>query len=587
MSEVGVTATATGSFGKTPFAHVLVYLHTRELSGTLEIRDGEQQDHVYFQKGCPAKVRSSEPVDPLGRVLLDLGLVDEESYNHSLQALAQGQGLQGQILMSMGAITMPSLIRGLKEQLTRKLSRLFRLADASYAYYDGVNFLRGYGGDEVLRIDPFPVLYMGVRGNYDDGRLNQLLGPVAGQPMKLLDTADVRRFGLGPDEVDLCTMIYEQPLTLEQVEKHSPIPAAHARALVYCLLITKQVEFVPTEAPARRSGPAVTERPGGPAIFAPAPSTTPPPSAGRPSAPPPASHGAPASPPPIPAGAQRTKSAPAVPARQVDDPDLEAKRAEIIARAEKIETQSYFDMLEVTKESSSDAVRDAYFRLAKVFHPDRARAGLEDLRDTLEYIFSNINEAYSTLSDKEKRARYLSLLREGGGTMADQKKIQGIVDGAMNYQKAEVCLRRKDFAEAERLSQLAVEASPDDGEYLALAAWIQLTQRPPEAKVDDIVDKLKKAQARAKEAEKPNFYLAMALKRAGQMQAAIIYFKRASIANPRNLDALRELRLWEMRKEKGGNASGGPTGSARGGSRAGSKGKEKEPQGLFGRFFKK
>lgn len=276
-----------------------------------------------------------------------------------------------------------------------------------------------------------------------------------------------------------------------------------------------------------------------------------------------------------------------MPARQVDDPDLEAKRAEIIARAEKIETQSYFDMLEVTKESSSDAVRDAYFRLAKVFHPDRARAGLEDLRDTLEYIFSNINEAYSTLSDKEKRARYLSLLREGGGTMADQKKIQGIVDGAMNYQKAEVCLRRKDFAEAERLSQLAVEASPDDGEYLALAAWIQLTQRPPEAKVDDIVDKLKKAQARAKEAEKPNFYLAMALKRAGQMQAAIIYFKRASIANPRNLDALRELRLWEMRKEKGGNASGGPTGSARGGSRAGSKGKEKEPQGLFGRFFKK
>jgi len=584
MSDVGVTATATGSFAKTPFAHVLVYLHTRELSGTLEIRDGEQQDHVYFQKGCPAKVRSSEPVEPLGRVLLDMGLVDEDSYNQSLQALAQGQGLQGQILMSMGAINMPALIRGLKEQLTRKLVRLFRHSTASYAYYDGVNFLRGYGGDEVLRIDPFPVLYMGVRSSYDDARLNQLLGPVAGQPMKLLDTADVRRFGLGPDEVDLCTMIYEQPLTVEQVEKHSPIPAADARALVYCLLITKQVEFVQSETPARRHPPAqapVVAEKGGPAIYAPPPATTPPPVT-RPSAPPPPSKGAPASPPPVPPGAQRKKSAPAVAARKVDDPELDAKRAEIIARAEKIETQSYFEMLEVTKESSSDAVRDAYFRLAKVFHPDRARADLEDLRDTLEYIFSNINEAYSTLSDKEKRARYLSLLREGGGTMADQKKIQGIVDAAMNFQKAEVCLRRKDFAEAERLVQLAVESSPDDGEYLALSAWIQVSQRPPEAKVDDLIDKLKKAQSRAKEAEKPNFYLAMTLKRAGQMQAAIIYFKRASIANPRNLDALRELRLWEMRKEKGGNAPGGSSGGKGGG-----KGKDKEPQGLFGRLFKK
>ena len=571
MSEVGVTPTATGLFSKTPFAHVLVYLHTRELSGTLEIRDGDDLDHVYFQKGCPAKVRSSEPVEPLGRVLLDMGLVDEESYNVSLQALAQGQGLQGQILLSMGSLTMPSLIRGLKEQLTRKLIRLFRLPNASYAYYDGVNFLRGYGGDEVLRIDPLPVLYMGVRSSYDDARLDQLLGPVAGQPMKLLDTADVRRFGLGADEVDLCTMIYEQPLTIAQVERHSPIPAARARALVYCLLITKQVEFVQAEVP---QNPAIAMPPAQrdePPVYAPPPQ--------RPSYPPDASTGARPSPPPQvppePPGSRR-KSAPAVPARSVDDPQLEAKRAEIISTAEKIETQSYFEMLGVQKDSSSEAVRDAYFKLAKSYHPDRARAGLEDLRDTLEYIFSNVNEAYTTLSDKEKRGRYLALLREGGGTLADQKKIQGIVDGAMNYQKAEVCLRRKDFAEAERLAELAVEASPDDGEYLALEAWIQLQQRPNEAKVDDLVERLKKAQSRAKEAEKPNFYLAMALKRAGKMQSAIIYFKRASIANPRNLDALRELRLWEMRKEKGGG-KGGKGGEGKGG----------DLQGLLGRFFKK
>src|SRR5687767_11599012 len=120
MSETAVTPTATGSFAKTPFAHVLVYLHTHELSGTLEVHQGEAVHHVYFQKGCPAKVRSSDDSMPLGDVLLDMGLIDAAAYQSSLQALADGQGLQGQILIGMGALTMPTLIRGLKEQLTRK-----------------------------------------------------------------------------------------------------------------------------------------------------------------------------------------------------------------------------------------------------------------------------------------------------------------------------------------------------------------------------------------------------------------------------------------------------------------------------------
>lgn len=283
----------------------------------------------------------------------------------------------------------------------------------------------------------------------------------------------------------------------------------------------------------------------------------------------------------------RKRSAPAIAQKDVADPELQSKRAEIISRAEKIENQSYFEMLGIGKEASPDSIRDTYFKLAKVYHPDRAQAGLEDLKETLEFIFSNLTEAYATLTDKEKRNRYLSLLKEGGGTLADQKKIQSVVEAAMNFQKAEVCFRRKDYAEATRLCGLALEAGPDDPEYQALAAWIQMHTRGPTEKIDDIVEALKKAQAAAKESEKTNFYLASALKRAGLDQQAVIYFKRASIANPRNLDALRELRLYEMRKEKGGNAkSGSVKGTSVKGGGAKPKGKADEG-GLFGRLFKK
>src|SRR6185503_11664357 len=120
---------------------------------------------------------------------------------------------------------------------------------------------------------------------------------------------------------------------------------------------------------------APPERPRPAPIAEPPPETTPPPSrrSRAPSAPPPASKGARASSPPAAPGS-RKKSAPAVPVHDVGDPAQEAKRKEIIARAEKIETQSYFEMLEVSKEASADAVRDAYFKLAKIYHPDRAQA---------------------------------------------------------------------------------------------------------------------------------------------------------------------------------------------------------------------
>jgi curved DNA-binding protein CbpA len=52
-------------------------------------------------------------------------------------------------------------------------------------------------------------------------------------------------------------------------------------------------------------------------------------------------------------------------------------------------------------------VKDAYFRLAKRFHPDvHHGASLGDLRDKLEAVFIKLGEAYDTLRDKGRRGDY-------------------------------------------------------------------------------------------------------------------------------------------------------------------------------------
>ena len=73
--------------------------------------------------------------------------------------------------------------------------------------------------------------------------------------------------------------------------------------------------------------------------------------------------------------------------------------------------------------------------------------------------------------------------------------------------------------------------------------------------------------------ERALFYRGMLLKRAGRGDKAIRDFRLAAEINPRNLDAVREVRLHEMRKRSGGGPSEHP--------RSGPQG------GLFGKLFKK
>jgi hypothetical protein len=91
--------------------------------------------------------------------------------------------------------------------------------------------------------------------------------------------------------------------------------------------------------------------------------------------------------------------------------------------------------------------------------------------------------------------------------------------------------------------------------------------------------------------ERAYFYRGMLHKRMDNATAAVKDFKQASELNPRNLDALREVRLYAMRKDKPGHTSspGGNSGSIPPRNTAAPKGPSKSDTGggLFGKLFKK
>jgi len=85
----------------------------------------------------------------------------------------------------------------------------------------------------------------------------------------------------------------------------------------------------------------------------------------------------------------------------------QATRDEVTAQLLRIENASHYDVLGVPTTASSDRIREAYYTLARRFHPDRFRTGpLEDLRVSIEGYFAAVTEAYNTLYNSRLRAAY-------------------------------------------------------------------------------------------------------------------------------------------------------------------------------------
>ena len=172
-----------------------------------------------------------------------------------------------------------------------------------------------------------------------------------------------------------------------------PLPAERTQRSLLGLLSTGVVEFA-ARAPSPKAGAG--RRPRGDRAeaerAAPAPPAPAPPRRLRPRRAPPAA------PPPAAAAAPRAEPA---------DEKAAERRREILEAWDGLKTRTHFEVLGLSRSVGEAEVKDAYFRLAKRFHPDvHHGASLGDLRDKLEAVFIRLGEAYDVLRDPRKRADY-------------------------------------------------------------------------------------------------------------------------------------------------------------------------------------
>jgi hypothetical protein len=178
---------AQGNLSKTPFAHLVLYLHREGLSGTLVIARGGFETKVLFRNGRAVAAR---PI-PRGAALQD-GLLE-----------------------------------------------LCALHEGAYGFWDGDLVGEAIG---VIRgtVDPFTFVNESRRGHVRDQVIAGVVDRYRGLRVSLVPDADLKRLGLRGVEARVAEQLRQQPRLTEDFIEHSELAPSEARKLMYLLLVTKQ-----------------------------------------------------------------------------------------------------------------------------------------------------------------------------------------------------------------------------------------------------------------------------------------------------------------------------------------------------------
>jgi tetratricopeptide (TPR) repeat protein len=240
-------------------------------------------------------------------------------------------------------------------------------------------------------------------------------------------------------------------------------------------------------------------------------------------------------------------------------------REQILAKHKLIESGAdYFALLDLGRDAPKEQVKTTYFQMAKSYHPDRlALVNLEELRPQVERIFARLSEAFSVLGDDARRKEYMGVLAEGGEAKVRARESQEaakavqILSAEEHFRRGEMALRRQAFPLALEEFNKALELNAEEGEHHAMRAWALWCVSTDKDRVLTEVKKglLKALELNAKCA--PAFYyLGTVYKHAGDIDRAYSHFQKCLDLTPGHVDAEREVRLIEMRRERGGGSPG-------------------------------
>jgi uncharacterized protein DUF4388/DnaJ-like protein len=366
-----------GSLGEGVLPSVLRDLYVGRHTGYLHFSRSGENRSVYFRKGHILNARTDVHGDWLGEVLVRHGRLSPVDLQRATTVVQMEKIRLGQALYDLGLFEKEALEDALALHVREVLFKVFAWNEGTYVFEER-DEMAALDDEITLKLSTGEIILEAVRRVQDPDVVRYALGDI--DRVLAPSTDPLLRFQkvtLSPTDGYVLSRV-DGTVTAREVIQLIPLDQNDTQRSLFGLLCTGIIEYTPE---VRRPVAPPPTRPLPPREAAPPPEPPPPPPA-------------PAAPPPEPARAEA-------------DRELEARRKEIIEAFEGLKQRDHFELLGIERGATEAQVKEAYFRLAKRFHPDvHHDPAMADLRDKLEPVFIRLGEAYEALRNPERRARY-------------------------------------------------------------------------------------------------------------------------------------------------------------------------------------
>ncbi len=483
-----------GSFFEIPFPRLLHQLHGGRASGVLMVSNGRRRKAIQLREGVPIAIKSNMIQECLGNVLVRNGTLNEEQHQESLQRMKRGEGLQGEILVAMELVDEEIIANALQDQAREKLFEIFEWEQGTFRLERGGEIMRANA--IALNTSPANLILEGVRHRYPASAVDKFLAAHRGRFLTPSKSPFHQHQEIDLDDEE--RMLVSQLDGLHPLEKYATSSASTRRAL-FGLLVTGMFELQDQEGSAADVEKA-------------------------------RDHGA---------------------GRNVPPRNEVALRAEVKEFAQSLRGKNHFEMFGITQASTDADLESAYSELARRVHPDRYQTASLAVREMAAEVAQRASEAFETLRDKRCRQQYVLELQAGQRRAQENDAGKRSLAAETAFQKGMGLIQRREYEQALLQFGRALEGNADDGEYHAYYGWcLYLCHPDSSTMVGEAIEHVKRGAGMAVDREKPFLFLGRLYKVIGKVAVAEKMFTRAVQIQPECVEALRELRLINLRREK-------------------------------------
>lgn len=337
-----------GTLDETPVPAVVQSFSASGKSGVLHLSRGSTTKRIYFKDGAIVFASSDDADERLGERLVRAGALKRVELELACRVLASSHLRLGATLVEMGYLATDELDRRVKEQITSIVHSLCPWESGEFRAE-----IRDSSVPPDLERDDLStarLLIEGVRRIEDFATVRRGLGDLKGLLSYALDPTKLQSdLDLTPAEGFVLSRV-DGATSPGEIAKLSPLGEEETLRCVYALVASGILEV-------------------------------------------------------------RSAARAAVVVSPPQEPELSPSALLFLEEMHEKQRASagstLYELLEVTPEASFDAIKAAYFRLARKLHPDhRSGLKLDDADGVFDDLYLRVKDAYEILSSETERRRY-------------------------------------------------------------------------------------------------------------------------------------------------------------------------------------